>query len=159
MINVMNRPAPTNKLGNSNIQPLYDNSAETQRTRILCDFRNICPRLTTIEIRDEGILHPPGRIKEMREQGHCILTHWVRRPDANAVMHRVGMYIYFGKTDFTNLSWDKIVKLLPDDARYEEMSVDKRYVVLEKLIPKKLPPPDHEKAVHSLRDFLNYRGD
>lgn len=78
---------------------LYSNSASSQRSRILRHFED-SPRLSTIQARNiYGILHPPGRIRELRQKGHQIDTHWVSESDSNGVVHRVGMYVYHGITE------------------------------------------------------------
>lgn len=84
-------------LGNPKIKQRYSNSASSQRARILKHFeRN--PRLSTMQARTEhGILHPGGRIMELRKKGHRIDTHWIDELDANGVIHRVGLYVYQGK--------------------------------------------------------------
>src|SRR5580704_4030135 len=82
------------QLGSS--KPLYDNSASTQKKRLVKYFENN-PRLSTIEARDKmGILHPGGRINELRAKGYLIETHWTNETDANGVLHRVGLYVYQG---------------------------------------------------------------
>src|SRR3990167_3457365 len=85
-------------LGNPNkSKPTYSNSSSSQRARILRHFLE-CPRLSTIQARDQyGILHPCGRMMELRKNVYLIDTHWVSEPDANGVLHRVGLYVYKGK--------------------------------------------------------------
>ena len=89
---------PVEQLGNpKNSKPSYDNSALTQRKRILSYLKKN-HRISTIEAREQfGILHPCGRIMELRRKGHQIDTHWISEPDANGVLHRVGLYVYQGK--------------------------------------------------------------
>ncbi len=74
----------------------YDNSTTSQRARLIKHFIANC-RLTTMEARDMGIMHPGGRVMELRRQGYLIDTLWVIETDSNGVPHRVGMYIYRGK--------------------------------------------------------------
>lgn len=84
-------------LGNPKTKPLYGTSSSSQRARILKHFAD-CPSLSTIQARDEyGILHPCGRIMELRKNGYYIDTHWTSEPDGNGVLHRVGLYVYQGK--------------------------------------------------------------
>ena len=76
--------------------PLYNNSAENQRKRLLDQFA-ITPRMTVQQIvKILGILAPPARVKELRELGHSIKTIWVKEDDANGVTHHVGLYVYCG---------------------------------------------------------------
>ena len=83
--------------GNPKFKPLYNISCSSQRAIILKHFSD-CPRLSTIQARDEyGILHPCGRIMELRKKGHIIDTHWTSEPDGNGVLHRIGLYVYQGK--------------------------------------------------------------
>lgn len=78
-------------------KPLYDNSAKSQRARLL-KFFETTPRISTMEARDElGILHPPGRIRELRKQSYQIDTVWIKQADSNGVLHRVGLYVYKGR--------------------------------------------------------------
>jgi len=80
----------------------YSNSASSQRARILEHFAN-CPRLSTIEARDEyGILHPCGRVMELRKKGYRIDTNWIAAPDSNGVLHRIGQYVFQGKEQEVN---------------------------------------------------------
>lgn len=85
---------PVVKLGKSNNVESYDNSLLTQHIRILFHFQKN-KTLSTIQAREElGILHPCGRIKELRAQGHKIITTWVYESDSNGVRHRIGLYVY-----------------------------------------------------------------
>ncbi|HAU0282336.1 TPA: hypothetical protein JBF45_15455 [Legionella pneumophila] len=89
-----NRPA---KPGNSKYFKSYINSLQSQRKRILEHFKK-CPRLSTIQARNEyGVLHPGGRIMELRKKGYDIQTHWIYEPDSNGISHRIGLYIYNGR--------------------------------------------------------------
>ena len=83
-------------LGKHSVKHTYSNSATAQRERILKIF-DTSPSLSTLQARNEyGILHPGGRIMELRQKGHRIETYWVLEPDANGVLHRVGLYVYQG---------------------------------------------------------------
>lgn len=76
----------------------YDNSSSTQRKRIL-SYLEKNHRLSTIAAREQlGILHPGGRIMELRKKGYRIDTHWIEEPDSNGVAHRVGLYVYQGRS-------------------------------------------------------------
>ena len=93
---IFKRKSPAAKLGNSKSVPSYSNSAASQRARLLEYFFK-CPRLTTMQARDNlGILHPCGRVMELRRLGYKIDTFWVDAFDNNGVNHRVGMYIFHG---------------------------------------------------------------
>ncbi|QBR84711.1 hypothetical protein E3983_10250 [Legionella israelensis] len=73
------------------------NSLSTQRKKILKHFEK-CPQLSTMQARNDlGILHPGGRIMELRKKGYEIVTHWISEPDSNGDIHRIGLYVYQGK--------------------------------------------------------------
>ncbi len=87
---------PAGVLGKLKNKQLYCNSAKSQRARLL-KFFETCPRISTIEARQKlGILSPPARILELRLR-YSIDTVWIKEPDANGVLHRVGLYIFKGK--------------------------------------------------------------
>lgn len=89
-----NRPGALGNSNNSSRQ--YSNSPVVQRARILKTFA-IKPRLSTFELRDMGIMHPAGRVMELRRQGYRIELHWIYEPDANGVDHRLGQYVFQGR--------------------------------------------------------------
>lgn len=153
----VNRPTPASKLGNSNYLQSNDNSDRTQQARILKYFLTVCPRLSSMKIRDDfAILHPPGRIKDLRDQGHRIILLWVYEPDLNDVMHDVGMYVYCGKDDLSKNFWNKVVESLSDDSEYWEFNKDRRYTFLKDYIAEGLKPDEYDKAIRSLCNFLGY---
>lgn len=68
-----------------------NNSRAAQRHRLLNDLRR--KSITTIYARDElNILHPPGRVRELRLMGYEIVTSWVWAKDHEGRGHRVGLY-------------------------------------------------------------------
>lgn len=83
-------------------KPLYDNSISTQKKRLVKHFESNS-KLSTMEARDKmGILHPGGRINELRAKGYLIETHWTNETDANGVQHRVGLYVSQGKQEVSH---------------------------------------------------------
>lgn len=86
------RPASTSKAPKQNTQT-YDNSASGQRNRLL-EALSRRP-ISTIEARrDLDILHPAGRVKELRHnEGHQILTAWSYQPTDCGKLHRVASYV------------------------------------------------------------------
>ena len=73
----------------------YSNSTSSQRARI-ADYLIENIRATTIELREIlDIMHPAGRIKELKAKGWDIVTHWEYHPTACGKMHRVGVYVLF----------------------------------------------------------------
>lgn len=79
-------------------KPSYSNSLPVQRIRLLNRLIQ-GHKLTTFQARDEmGIMHPSGRVRELKNQGYDIITYLVRERDLNGVMHRrVGQYNYRGR--------------------------------------------------------------
>lgn len=67
------------------------NSRAAQRKRLLLALR--AAPVSTITARKElDIMHPAGRIKELREQGFDIQTLWQWQPTDSGKQHRVGLY-------------------------------------------------------------------
>jgi hypothetical protein len=93
MTNKKNRPV---RLGNPNSSKrFYSNSYTAQQSRMLKAFETK-KQISTFDFRDNlGIVHPAGRIKELRKK-HKILTSWTLEVDQNGVGHRIGLYTYHG---------------------------------------------------------------
>ena len=73
------------------------NDAETQTMRALEAFQ-LFVSLTTQDLRqDLDIMHPAGRVKELRAIGFDIRTFWERYPTTFGKMHRMARYVYMGK--------------------------------------------------------------
>jgi len=69
-----------------------DNTTAAQRTRLLAHLRRA--PLTTLEARERlNILHPGGRIKELRDAGNDIATHWQWEADATGKEHKQALYV------------------------------------------------------------------
>jgi len=69
----------------------YFNSTVSQRNRLL-EYLRTKP-LTTVAARDElDIMHPAGRVQELKAQGHNIHTHW-EIVDTGQGKHRVASYV------------------------------------------------------------------
>lgn len=65
-----------------------DNSLESQQARLIAYLKEF-KRITTLQARAVlDIMHPAGRIKELKAQGYKIVTHWT-----NEQGHRVGVYV------------------------------------------------------------------
>lgn len=74
------------------------NDAETQANRSLEAFQ-VLASLTTQDLRqDLDIMHPAGRVKELRARGFDIQTHWDNYPTACGKMHRMARYVYVSRT-------------------------------------------------------------
>lgn len=51
-------------------------------------------RITTLQARNElGIMHPAGRVQELRDSGNDITTHWQWEADATGKEHRQALYV------------------------------------------------------------------
>ena len=70
------------------------NDTETQANRSLEAFQ-LLTSLTTQDLRqDLDIMHPAGRVKELRARGFDIQTHWTDYPTACGKKHRMARYVY-----------------------------------------------------------------
>lgn len=73
----------------------YSTDTASQRQRILQWL--LAATLTTLQARKElDVMHPAMRIKELRDQGHNILTHW-ETVDTGKAKHRVASYVLFAE--------------------------------------------------------------
>ena len=51
-------------------------------------------RITTLQARNElGIMHPAGRVQELRDAGNDIATHWQWETDATGKEHKQALYV------------------------------------------------------------------
>lgn len=75
----------------------YSNSRASQCKRILSLFPLHQNRLDTFLLRDAGIMHPAGRIRDLRNRGYQIKTCFIKAPDINGVYHRIGLYLFCDK--------------------------------------------------------------
>ena len=148
---VSKKSSPAAMLGNSKSKSLYSNSTSSQRARIL-EYFSKCPRLSTMKARDElGVLHPCGRVLELRRLGYRIDTLWVRESDNNGVPHRVGLYIFHG------IDWAVLEKRLLVTYNLSNLSLDQRYELLKAEIAKRhLMSKQYDAQIKSLCKFLNY---
>ena len=73
----------------------HPNSAQSQRHRILKWLHSAT--ITTLQARQElDIMHPAARVKELREQGHNIVTHWTTE-DTGRGKHHIACYALFAE--------------------------------------------------------------
>lgn len=69
----------------------YSTVTEAQQQRLIEQLR-LCP-MTTLQARSElDIMHPAARVKELRERGHNIVTHWTVEHTGKG-RHRVARYV------------------------------------------------------------------
>lgn len=69
---------------------------EVQRGRILRHLADEGALATTEARTLYGIMHPAGRVAELRSLGHRIITAWRHIEDAEGVLHRQGVYLLEG---------------------------------------------------------------
>ena len=55
--------------------------------------------MSTLDARNNSIMHPAMRIKELRSMGHNIVTNWIRQADQAGVMHRIAVYTHDGDAE------------------------------------------------------------
>lgn len=66
-------------------------ATEAQLQRVLDRLKR--GPVTTLELRvEQDVIHPPGRIAELRKRGHSISTFMVDRQTDAGAWHKVGMY-------------------------------------------------------------------
>lgn len=71
---------------------ITDTSSDAQRVRLLAALK-IGP-VTTLEARQSlNVLHPAGRIQELRDLGYQIVTHWQTDYTSEGHQHRVAKYV------------------------------------------------------------------
>jgi hypothetical protein len=70
-----------------------DNSAQNQRLKILdWLFERTC--ITTAQARERlDIMHPAGRIKELKLAGYLIATVWDSWTSEHNIKHRIARYV------------------------------------------------------------------
>lgn len=73
-------------------QSIRATAREQQRRRLLAALE-VGP-VSTLEARERlNVMHPAGRVMELRELGCKIVTAWAWEPDAWGRPHRVGRYV------------------------------------------------------------------
>lgn len=78
-------------------QQTHSNSLECQRQRLL-KYLQQNRSITTLEARHKlDIMHPSGRVKELKELGHNIIANWRLDSTPEGKTHRVAEYILMPK--------------------------------------------------------------
>lgn len=91
--NAPDRKAPIEGRKYSNGKSTTDLSTEAQRQRLL-DALTERGSITTQQARDElEVMHPAGRIMELRKKGVEIVTVWAHEQSAGGVVHRIARYL------------------------------------------------------------------
>jgi len=89
-------------MNNISTKPIHDNSLAGQRQRLLAYLKNN-RSITTLEARHKiDIMHPAGRIKELKEQGYNIITNWRIDTTPEEKPHRVAEYVLMPKRKEAN---------------------------------------------------------
>lgn len=83
----------TNPLDYKRKTKFTDNSLHNQRLKLLdWLFERTC--ITTAQARDNlDIMHPAGRIKELKRAGYLIVTIWVSWISDHNIKHRIARYV------------------------------------------------------------------
>jgi hypothetical protein len=77
--------------GNTKKQRGNSTSAKAQSARLLSALQK--SSVSTIRARRSlDLIHPAGRVRELRNLGHEILMRWVWRQTECGEWHRVGLY-------------------------------------------------------------------
>lgn len=76
------------------------NDAGTQTKRLLEAMQTLGGVSTLEATRYLDILHPPARKLDLIEAGHKVELIWVHECSGCGKMHRVGKYVYEGKTSY-----------------------------------------------------------
>ena len=87
-----NAPLAGEAIENDHTVNSISTSLAAQRARLLKHLREV-GTLTTLQAREQlNIMHPGGRVLELREAGHRITTTWTWDRDHEGRPHRVGRY-------------------------------------------------------------------
>lgn len=101
----------TKKAGDPQSQPAYthksditDTSTKSQQWRLLNALRETTSGVTTIEARANlNILHPSGRIQELKQRGYQIETIQVTTEDDYGRRHRaIARYVLKAENEVTH---------------------------------------------------------
>ena len=72
------------------------NDANKQRAQVLALLKAYTA-LTTDQFRAHGVMHPSGRIMELRRQGHQIVTERSRVTGMDGRLHTQSRYVLLGR--------------------------------------------------------------
>ncbi|MEE9354305.1 MAG: helix-turn-helix domain-containing protein [Methylococcaceae bacterium] len=86
--------APRTRRAKSQSSKIDGNSSAAQRQRLLTALRK--GPITTLQARKKlDILHPAGRVQELRKEHYNIVTHWLTVYTTGRRKHRVARYVLF----------------------------------------------------------------
>lgn len=92
MTNAPKDDAPAVGSGSGRRKAQHGNSSSEQRTRVLRALAD-GPITTLYARRDLDVMHPGGRIMELRRDGHRIDTVWTEEATDCGKVHRVALYV------------------------------------------------------------------
>lgn len=89
------KKASNEKRASLKVKNLNNTSGAAQRSRLLnALIERGSEGVTTLYSREQlNIMHPAGRINELRDEGHEIVTHWDDSIDSEGFPHRVARYV------------------------------------------------------------------
>jgi aspartate carbamoyltransferase catalytic subunit len=71
----------------------FSNCLTAQRERLI-KYLKLNGSITTAKAREKlAIMHPAGRIFELRARGYPIETQWANEQDLNGITHRQALYV------------------------------------------------------------------
>lgn len=95
-----NRKAPatgliqTGKAGTFNYNATAKHQSRSIQRAMILRWLKERGQITTLQARNElGIMHPAGRIKELKEAGNNIVTCWQWDKDTTGKEHKQGLYV------------------------------------------------------------------
>jgi len=75
-----------------------DNSTNAQQQRLIAALKE-SPK-STIELRrDFDVMHPSGRVFELKKRGYAIITNWRQEATDCGKLHRVALYVLLGESE------------------------------------------------------------
>lgn len=72
------------------------NSIKNQQDFLLALLKT-CGNFTTLEARNQGVMHPSARILELKEKGWKIITHRTIQHDSQGNPRKIAKYVLMGK--------------------------------------------------------------
>lgn len=98
------RKAPTPTTGTrATSNDIANNSIAARQRKIILAYLLEGNHLTTIYAREHmGIMHPGGRVLELRDEGRNIRTHWAYERDTAGNKHRIASYVLIRSKEAVN---------------------------------------------------------
>jgi hypothetical protein len=84
---------------NSTALPRISQSSAMQRLSLIQWLKDH-QQITTLQARNElGIMHPAGRVQELRDSGCTIETYWQWAPDATGKQRKQALYVLMSENE------------------------------------------------------------